>query len=258
LKEVEPRYHIFADPNDTGELEVFLKNRNIDWYPDPNVSFIENLHEFAGRLCYESWSINGEYENLNITKTRSGNKKYLNNILNVGHESVIEHGGPLVILFENVSRLFTHELVRHRLNSYSQTSGRYVRTNDVKFWIPPDIAENPEAVKLYKDVIEYLEKKQKELNDIFDIENINDFHTKKVLSSSFRRLLPNGLANNILVSCNHRAMRHMILMRTSEGAEIEMQVVFRRLAHDMKERFPNIYQDIVQNDLGEFVKQKAE
>lgn len=246
---VEPRYWIFGDPSDTGEMINFLTKNKLKWRPDPKVSWLENLHEFAGRLCYESWETEEEgFQNLNIKKIREGNDVYIKNILASGHHSVIEHGGPLVILFENVSRVFCMELIRHRLNSYSQNSGRYIRTDQLKFWTPDEIKQNTEAFNIFTNTLNYIEDAQHKLEELFDINNIKDFHTKKILTSAFRRISPNGQGNNILVSCNHRSMRHMIHMRTSEGAEVEMQIIFRKLAKDMKNRFPNLYQDMYETE----------
>jgi thymidylate synthase (FAD) len=245
---VTPKYYLIADPSDTGELERFLKDQGIAWRPDPSVSFTENLMEFAGRLCYESWQTeDGDFLNLNLTRIREGNKEYLGNIIKQKHGSVFEHGG-LVVLFSDVSRVFTHELVRHRAGcGFSQTSSRYVRLDELKFWIPPCIEENPEAKKIFTDVIAQCEDAQRRLAEIYSIDTL-PFDQKKKLTSAFRRIAPNGLANNILMSTNHRAMRHMITMRASKHAEEEIQLLFSQLAVDLKSRFPGLYQDLYEED----------
>lgn len=252
--QVEPKPLILADPSDTGELVKYLERNSIKWRPDPKVSWTENLIEFAGRLCYESWEQeDGTFNNKNLGRIREGNELYIGNILNVGHGSVLEHGGPLTILFENVSRVFTHELVRHRAGTaFSQTSGRYVRCDNIKFWIPPMIDSNEEAREVVLESIAHMEESQALLESIFDINNIKDFKTKKILSSDFRKIAPNGQGNNIIMSCNHRAMRHMIAMRNSEHAEIEIQYVFRDLASQLKTKFPSIYQDMELTETGEW------
>jgi thymidylate synthase (FAD) len=251
--EVTPKVYLIADPNDTGQLEQFLTDNHIAWRPDPKVSFTENVMELAGRLCYESWETDeGTFSNLNLTKIRTGNQEYIGNIIKQGHGSVLEHGGPLTYIFNNVSRCFTHELVRHRVGTaYSQTSGRYVRYDDLKFWIPPCISENSEAKEIFVKTINAIEHAQKRLAAIYDINN-RSFAEKKALTSAFRRIAPNGLANNIMFSTNHRNMRHVITMRANSHAEEEIRLIFSEIAEDLLQRFPSIYQDLKQLPNGDW------
>ena len=153
-----------------------------------------------------------------------------------------------------MSRVFTHELVRHRAGSaFSQTSGRYVRLRNIKFWIPDIIYQNDAAKQIFLQHIHRVEEDQAKLEEIFDIDNMTDFNQKKVLTSAFRRIAPNGQANNILWSTNHRALRNIIALRTSAGAEIEIQMIFRKLAVEMYEEFPNIYHDMEEKTDGSFI-----
>jgi thymidylate synthase (FAD) len=242
---MRPKHYIIAAPELTGELDVFLNENGINW-KIPDAPTAEIICEFAGRLCYESWD---NTDNLNISRTRKDG--YLANVIKQKHGSVFEHGG-LVILFANVSRIFTHELVRHRAGSaFSQTSGRFVRLREIKFWIPDIISENPEAKEIFVEHIRRVEEDQARLEEIYDIDNL-PFSQKKILTSAFRRIAPNGQANNILWSTNHRAMRNIIELRTSAGAEIEIQMIFRKLAVDLYNMFPNIYEDILENLDGSF------
>ncbi len=96
-----------------------------------------------------------------------------------------------------------------------------------------------------------MEADQAKLEEIYDIDNLS-FNDKKILTSAFRRIAPNGQANNILWSTNHRALRNIISLRTSAGAEIEIQQIFRKIAADMYKLFPNIYDDITENTDGSF------
>lgn len=234
---VEPTVHWISKDG----FNSFLEKRKIKWRPEAE-TFEENLFEFAGRLCYESWETEGGFENKNLTKIREGNKNYLSNLIKQGHLSVFEHGGPLVFLFENVSRVFTHELVRHRVGcAYSQTSGRYVRGDNIKFWLPPSLNNVSEEII---DTVTLIEHSYKRLESLSGINKMTDFADKKKLTSALRRILPNGQANNILMSLNHRAMRHIITMRTSAGAEEEMRLVIGKLAETMKTNYPAIYQDM--------------
>jgi len=229
------------------EFFNWLEEQKIKWRPEPGVSFLENLYEFAGRLCYESWEQeDGSFVNKNLTKIRSGNFDYLKNILTVNHGSVLEHGS-IVILFFNVSRVFTHELVRHRVGTaMSQTSGRYVRYDNIKFWVPPSIYELGVADH-FKDVIKFTEETITSIYGGLGIDEEQNFNVKKKITSAIRRITPNGLANNILFSFNGRSLRHILTMRTSEQAEEEMQIVMRELLNKMKIEFPSLLQDFQEN-----------
>jgi thymidylate synthase (FAD) len=252
MTRTDPKTYVISKPEDTGEMVRFLEESKVKWRPDPEVSWTENVMEFAGRLCY--WSFEDEgggFANKNLSKIREGNKSYLGNIIKSGHTSVLEHNGPLSILFSDVSRVFANELVRHRAGcSYSQTSGRYVRSDNIGFWHPSCV--DTEAGAIMDETVTYIESQIKKLEQHYDIDNMTDFNKKKILTSAFRRIAPNGQSNNILLSCNHRAMRHMIELRTSVHAEEEIQLCFSSIAVEMKRYFPNIYQDMYQNDKGEW------
>lgn len=244
----DPKIYVIGKPEDTGEMVRFLEESEVKWRPDPSVSWTENVMEFAGRLCYWSFeSEDGSYDNKNLSKVREGNRSYLGNIIKAKHGSIFEHGGPLTVLFSDVSRVFTHELVRHRAGcAYSQTSGRYVRSDDIKLWFPSCIDDT--AHDIMSETVLMVEDQIKKLEKHYDIDNMVDFNAKKILTSAFRRIAPNGQANNILMSCNHRAMRHMIELRTSKHAEEEIAICFSSLAVEMKRSFPNLYQDMYQEN----------
>lgn len=240
------RYYLIADPNNTGELELFLKDEKIAWRPDPKVSWAETVMEFAGRLCYNSWEQeDGTYVNQNLTTHSVGNMQYIKRLIEQGHTSVLEHTGPLTFVFAHVSRVFTHELVRHRAGcAYSQTSGRYVRSDAWKLWKPAAIANNKKAVEYFFETENYLKDVAKQLEDCFPELQGKDFAKKKEITSAIRRILPNGMSNHIIMSTNHRALRHIINMRAADGAEEEIRLIFRDVLRRVKGMFPAIYQDM--------------
>ena len=103
----------------------------------------ELLVEFGGRSCYRSWEPG---LNPNVRKIRTDQREYFANILRSGHGSVLEHANYSFAL-RNVSRVFTHELVRHRAGSaFSQESLRYVRLTDIGFRVPPALEPMREQV----------------------------------------------------------------------------------------------------------------
>jgi thymidylate synthase (FAD) len=246
----EPKVYLVAKTMLVKEgIDEYLRDiGSPDWKPDPGVADSENLVEAAGRMCYRSWQPydpeKPEATNPNVTNVRQGNRAYLENVLRSGHGSVLEHAS-LTFICRNVSRVFTHELVRHRAGmAYSQESLRYVRLDNIPFWIPDSARANSRAKHKIEEVVDFLEKTQQELSEIFGMAGISDFTTKKQLTSMFRRLAPIGLGTTIMVTGNLRAWRHIIEMRTSPHAEEEIRIVVGKIAEICKNLFPNVFQDM--------------
>ena len=197
----------------------------------------ETLIELAGRLCYESFEIG---LNPNVTKIRGSNAEYIRNILEKGDGSVTEHA-VTNWAFLNVSRVLTHELVRHRVGvAVSQESLRYVRLRELKMWLPDELppAQRDAMIKTageseaaYLRLVESIP---------WDAMNMD---AKKRLTSALRRILPDGLATNIIWSANHRTLRWVVEMRTDPAAEVEIRMLFDQVAAICKRRWPNLYQD---------------
>lgn len=210
----------------------------------------QQLIEFAGRTCYRSWEPG---LNANVTRVRTDQQEYFANILASGHGSVLEHANYSFAL-RNVSRVFTHELVRHRAGSaFSQESLRYVRLTDIGFRVPPALEPLRERVL---SVVEQLEDLQREGAAALgiDAEGI-PFHVKKEVTSALRRLAPIGLSTDIIWTANLRTLRHVIAMRTDPGAEEELRLVFDRVAQLMREEAPLLMGDFVRSDDGTWVPQ---
>jgi thymidylate synthase ThyX len=147
----------------------------------------------------------------------------------------------------------THELVRHRAGmAYSQESLRFVRLNDIRFWLPDSVKVNDRAVTFFEKTIKSLERIQGTLFEIFDIDNEKNFSVKKKLTSMFRRLAPIGLATTIMATGNIRAWRHIIKMRTEDVAEEEIRLAIGQVAAICKKEYPNFFYDMHQNDAGEW------
>jgi thymidylate synthase (FAD) len=226
--------------------ESWLQRRLDETDGEPNGG--ELIVEFAGRACYRSWEPG---LNANVTRVRTDQREYFANILRSAHGSVLEHANYSFVL-RNVSRVFTHELVRHRAGSaFSQESLRYVRLTDIGFRVPAALEPVREQVLA---IVEQLEEFQlsaaKELG--IDEEGV-PFHVKKEVTSALRRLAPIGLSTDIVWSANARTLRHVIEMRTSDGAEEELRFVFDKIAVMMQSEAPGLFQDFTRRDDGSWV-----
>lgn len=240
MKHVEPQVFLLARPavNEEG-LAAYLEAVGAsDWDTDaPSAG--EKLIEVAGRSCYRSFEPG---LNPNVTRIREGSKVYLENILAVKHGSVIEHANWTFAFF-NCSRVFTHELVRHRAGTaISQESLRFVRLTEIPMWVPPEIRENPEALAIFEEVVRASEEAQKRFADVLEIEG-RPFHEKKVLTSAMRRVAPDGIATTIIWTANARTLRWVIEARTEPGAEVEIRMVFGKVAETMKKEAPHLFGD---------------
>lgn len=242
MKWINPTIHLLAETKLNNEgVQGFLDAIGVpDW--DTNApSDTEKLIEIAGKTCYMSFDTS---LNKNLTKVRKGqNEEYIQNgLIKVNHGSVLEHGCVTLALC-GVSRILTHELIRHRAGcAYSELSGRYVRIEQIEAFKPKKI--NDKALTKMRFTMEQIQTLYNYVQQLAFAETSGDFTEKKEITSAIRRILPQGIATNIIFTANHRALRHIIDMRTSSHAEEEIQVVFTEVLKIMKQRFPNIYKDM--------------
>jgi thymidylate synthase (FAD) len=258
MKLVEPHVRLIVKPqiNDI-ELSHYLYSIDAEDWPAGIIDMSEGyndaeiLTEFAGRLCY--WSYKPGL-NPNVGRVREDLETYLGNILSSRHGSVLEHS-YFVFILENVSRVLTHELVRHRVGtSFSQESLRYVRLEDIPMWIPEWAYSDEELMTMCLSFVAYAEKMQMWMAQNFDLDNQKvSFDKKKKFTSFMRRFAPEGLATSIVFGANVRTLRHVIELRTSRHAEEEIRLVFGEIAYIMKVECPILFGDFEVNDQGEWI-----
>ncbi len=228
---------------DLEQLKQYLRDTDQEEFiTDINEAQLQGLNNgeilcsFYAKACYSSLTTK---KNKNISKIRDI-KSNIESILETGHGSVIEHCS-LNFMITNCSRVFTHEIVRHRTGTaFSQTSGRYVRTDVLNVVIDPILEP---AYDLFEEARQYLETWYKKVEQRLDIENVKSFHIKKKYTSAMRRMLPNGQANEIGVTLNLRALRHTIEARTSEAAEWEIRDIFNQIYTIVKSKYPIMFHD---------------
>ncbi len=271
LAEPAIHYGSAADPGLTAWLDHIGGAEALACLKHVEGEDIEQIIEFMARRCYKSFAPG---LNPNVSKIRTDSAAYHANIAKQRHGSVVAHG-MVTYAFEDVSRVFTHEIVRNSIGTErSQESLRYVRLTNLRFWIPPIIAKEMELravdslrdtlsnekeiskisatpVDIFEAMIKVSEWGQRALAQYYDIENIKDFELKKKLTSAFRRVAPIGLATGIGISFNLRALRWIIEQRTHRSAEEEMRLVFGIIAEDALKRWPMMFQDFKKVDTGD-------
>jgi thymidylate synthase (FAD) len=181
-----------------------------------------------------------------VTRIRTDQREYFHNLLESAHGSVLEHA-TFTLAFREVSRVFTHELVRHRAGSaFSQESLRYVRLVDIGVRIPPALEPLRRQVV---ELVERLETFQRHAAGELLSEGV-PFAVKKEVTSALRRLAPIGVSTDIVWTANVRTLRHVIEQRTAPGAEEEMRLVFDSVAQLVLPEAPALFQDFVRSDDG--------
>jgi thymidylate synthase (FAD) len=242
MRKVVPKVFLVGETRVVEDgLQAYLNHIGIpDWTSDaPSDS--EKIVEVMGRLCYRSFEPG---MNKNVTRVREHSKDYIENILKVKHGSVTEHC-MVNFVFADVSRVFTHELVRHRAGTaISQESLRFVRLTDLGQWLPAVINENEQAVEIFVKTFEHLEQLQLQMADLFKLDDpAMPFALKKVITSAMRRVAPIGLATTIGWSANPRTLRWVLEMRTHPTAEEEIRLVFGWVGEIVIERYPHLFGD---------------
>lgn len=205
------------------------------------------LLELAGRTAYQSQA----------RITRDSARKFIKMLRSLGHESVLEHSA-MTVRFQNCSRGFTHELVRHRLASFTQESTRYVDESDFEVVLPPCADEpenvllklpNPAGGELDVSLQEWLlwnEAIYRKLRagDYTAAAPGGGMHKGKPWRpEDVRQLLPTGITAEIVVTANLREWRHIFALRCSKASHWEIRGVMCRLLEMAKKRVPVIFDD---------------
>jgi len=180
----------------------------------------EELIEHAGRVCYRS-------------EGKGSPGGFVRRRVAEGHESIIEHA---VATFEisGISRACSHQLVRHRIASYSQESQRYVEMSRPDYVLPASVAENPEASAVFDRLAEAVSSAYRDLREL------------GVPKEDARFVLPNAAATRIVVTMNFRAWRHVIRERAlNPGAQWEIRDLASRVLDALNEVAPSVFGDLV-------------
>jgi len=189
------------------------------------ISILKSI-EKAGRTAYKS------EEKI----TNDSAKDFVKMIIKRGHLSVIEHYSVTVRVI--CDRGISHEIVRHRLASYTQESTRYCNYSKGKFGneltvIKPNFwEENDEKFLLWKKTLEFIEKSYKELIE------------KGASPQEARSILPNSLKTEVVMTMNLREWRHFFSLRISEGAHPQMREIAIPLLKEFQSKIPVVFDDL--------------
>jgi thymidylate synthase (FAD) len=205
----------------------YIKDRRRDDVSDGAI-----LIELAGRRCYRSFL---EGLNINLTKIRESNQAYIENVVKQRHGSVFAHA-TITFGLENVSRIFTHEMVRNSIgNAFSQESMRYVRAGTYKIRVPKIVSDYTHEIILRLGELERLIDVR--TNDA--IGQSTDFNWKKKVTSAMRRFLP-AVNTGMVVTLNWRSLRWLLEQRSEPGVEEEFREVIGLIVKEVRMHTPEI------------------
>lgn len=165
----------------------------------------------AARRCYSEL---GNVEMIEKISDLKYAEDLIRKVLASGHESVLEHVS-FTFMIEGVSRVLTHQLVRHRIASYSQQSQRYVENSFGGKWyvVPESIAAKPEALKYYEEMMEAIAHGYK------------DLIAMGIPKEDARYVLANATETKIVVTMNARTLLHFFRLRCCNRAQAEIRAM---------------------------------
>lgn len=184
--------------------------------------------ERIGRVCYKSEG--------NINEESA--EKFISNIINRNHVSVIEHESISVRII--CDRGVTHEIVRHRIASYSQESTRYCNYsndkfgNELTFIKPCFFEEGSKGYEIWKKSMQNIENEYMELIEV------------GAKPQEARSILPNSIKTEIVMTMNLREWRHFFLLRCDKAAHPQMREVAYMILDIFKEKLPLLFDNIVE------------
>ncbi len=188
--------------------------------PDP-----EKIPAMAAKLTHSKT----KPENLDKSSDKELNE-ILKYVLNAGHTSVIEHTS-FTFAISDVSRVLTHQLVRHRIASYAQQSQRYVDLKEPNYVTPPKISKDKEMKKAYEKIMENI---WREYNKLLDL---------GVPAEDSRFVIPNAACTNIIVTMNARSLMNFFELRTCMHAQWEIRKLANKMLKEVKKVAPVIFKD---------------
>ncbi|MBJ6801169.1 FAD-dependent thymidylate synthase [Geomonas propionica] len=188
--------------------------------PEPELTIA-----LAARLCYSSADIEALKDKLSGADV----KKFLDKIMSLGHQSVLEHAS-FTFGVDGISRVTSHQLVRHRVASFSQQSQRYVSHKE-RFAVvtPQSIADNPEHLQLFEAQVASLHAAYATLVEA------------GVPAEDARYLLPNATETKIIITMNARELLHFFAVRCCERAQWEIRAMAVEMLRLVKPVAPTVF-----------------
>lgn len=193
----------------------------------------EKVIETAGRTSYQSFERQSE----------TSYKTFIKMLIRNKHESVLEHASASFKI-SGISRALTHQLVRHRLCSFTQQSQRYVNEDNFNYIEPDDIKNNPNAHEIYIELMEQIRKRYSQLRKL------------GIKKEDARFILPNSTESEIIMTANFRELRHVLTLRGEKAAQWEIRRLAIEILKILKKKVPDVFQDMEIDDKNQIIQIK--
>lgn len=215
----------------------------LTYTPEP-----EKIVAAAAKLCYASSDIDSLLSNLTEDKAKS----FIDKLASIGHESPFEHIS-FTFGIEGISRACSHQLVRHRIASYSQQSQRYVKMDNFEYITPPSIESDENLSKTYDSIMQYLTEQYDSLQSLLADKIAADLiasgldekkakqSAEKIANEDARFILPNACATKIVVTMNARTLFNFFGHRCCNRAQWEIRAVAEEMYKLVYAVAPNIF-----------------
>jgi thymidylate synthase (FAD) len=226
-------------------LETKLKVKLLQYTPEP-----EKLVTAAAKLCYSHSGVDEIMDNLDDKSI----DRFINMLMGLDHESPIEHVS-FTFGVEGVSRTLTHQLVRHRIASYSQQSQRYVKLDQFGYIVPPSIENNPKAKEKFIEAMEYSQKCYDELADMLYQDHFKELiesgedevqaqrKAEKTAIEDARYVFPNACETKIVFTMNARTLLNFFNHRCCNRTQWEIHALADEMLKQVREVAPLIFKN---------------
>lgn len=188
----------------------------------------------ACRQCYSEKFAGDVFSDESLSKEKQ--EEFVKKIVSSGHQSPLEHV-KFTFAIEGVSRALTHQLVRHRLASYSQQSMRYVKEKDFDYIVPSTIEKNQEAKIEFEKLMEEIQKSYTKLILLMDQDNIKG----EAANQDARFVLPQAAETKIVVTMNCRELLHFFQHRCCSRAQWEIRQLANKMLDICAEKLPAVF-----------------
>ena len=203
----------------------------------------EELVAKCGKLCYSKVGV----EAIGEKQTEEDITRFVKMLADLGHESPLEHIS-FTFAVEGISRACTHQLVRHRIASYSQQSQRYVNLkNSFTYIIPPEIEVDSECYKIYLDTMEKLFNSyitlSETLTNKYIYEGMGKREAEKKAIEDARYVLPNACETKIVFTMNARTLLGFLNKRCCDRSQWEIRKMAKLMRTELRKVCPSLFKN---------------
>ena len=222
-----------------------MKVKIIAHTPEP-----EKVISMAAKLCYSAVGVDQIEENL----TDESVDKFLNMLINIGHESPLEHVS-FTFAVEGISRACSHQIVRHRIASFSQQSQRYVKLDQFEYIVPKEIGEIEEAKEIFIKAMENDQETYDKLVEILFEKHYNNLikygknekeakrEAEKKAIEDARYVFPNACETKMVFTMNTRSLYNFLHHRCCERAQWEIRDLATDMLKELKQVAPILFKN---------------